>query len=102
LLRGISGMQGEMGISKIRIPNVEIATLPVKQGKNLVVGKTIKESGIRSNFGVTVLAVKRGEKYLTNVSPDLKICQDDILYVFGKPESIIKLNSFFISNQNPL
>ncbi|MBM3435077.1 MAG: potassium transporter KefB [Bacteroidetes bacterium] len=102
MLRGISGMQGEMGLSKIKIPDVEIATLPVKQGKNLIVGKTIKASGIRSNYGVTVLAVKRGEKYLTNVSPELKICQDDVLYVFGTPESIIKLNSFFISDQNPL
>ncbi|MBN1339407.1 MAG: cation:proton antiporter [Bacteroidales bacterium] len=96
LLRSVTGVPGGAGVSCVQIPDVEIATLPVRQGKNKVVGKTLSDSGIRSNFGVTVLAIKRDGKYLTKITPDLTICQDDILYIFGKPEDIIRLNKYFM------
>lgn len=38
----------------LHIPNKEIVTLSVKSGNNSIVGKTIEESGIGKNFGVTV------------------------------------------------
>jgi CPA2 family monovalent cation:H+ antiporter-2 len=77
---------------------MEIATLPVHQGVNKVVGKSVQESGIRSNFNITVLAIKRGEKYITRVTPETIITQDDILFLFGSPNSIIALNKFLMLN----
>lgn len=93
-LRGTNALTG-VSKSTLSIPDMEIASLNVQQGKNRIVGKTLKDSEIRSAFEVTVLAIKRGENYLTHLEPDTKICQDDILYVFGKPQNVARLNVLF-------
>jgi len=72
----------------LHIPNKEIITLSVKQGSNSVVEKTIQESGISKNYGVTVLAIKRNNHYLTDIYPDTVIKQGDLLYLFGNPTKI--------------
>ncbi len=76
----------------LHIPNKEIVTLSVKSGNNSIVGKTIEESGIGKNFGVTVLTIKRGVNYLTNISNNTVIEQGDLLYLFGNPTNINQLN----------
>ncbi len=76
----------------LHIPNKEIATLSVKQGSNSVVEKTIQDSGISKNYGVTVLAIKRDNHYLTEIYPDTLIKQGDLLYLFGNPTKINELN----------
>ncbi|MEX1002417.1 MAG: cation:proton antiporter [Crocinitomicaceae bacterium] len=84
------------GTGMLHIPDMEIATLPVRQGKNSIVGKPIRESGIRSNHGVTVLAIKRGDEYIMEVDPEIIVKQDDILYLFGRPDDIIGINKYFV------
>jgi len=81
---------------RLHIPDMVIATLPVQRGGNKVVGKTLKESQLRERFEVTVLALRRGQQYLTNLSPDTSIETDDVLYVFGHPENIAKLNAYLL------
>ena len=76
------------------MPDVTISTLPVYQGNNKIVGKSVADSGLRRNFGVTILAIKRGDHVETNISPEQTIEQDDIIYVFGSPDNISALNSF--------
>jgi CPA2 family monovalent cation:H+ antiporter-2 len=76
----------------LHIPNKEIVTLSVQQGNNGIVGKTIEESGIGKNFGVTVLTIKRGPVYLTNIDNNTAIEQGDLLYLFGNPTNINQLN----------
>ncbi|WP_225000214.1 monovalent cation:proton antiporter family protein [Cesiribacter sp. SM1] len=79
---------------QLTIPDVTISTLPVYQGNNKIVGKSVSDSGLRKNFGVTVLAIKRGSHFETNIRPEQTIEQDDVLYVFGSPDNISALNSF--------
>ncbi len=99
MLRGLPGIKSKLKKhNNITIPDMEIATLPVQQGKNKVVGKSIGESELRSNFGVTVLAIKRNDEYLTDINEENKILADDILYVFGKHDDIYKLNKHFQFN----
>ncbi|WP_311196140.1 TrkA C-terminal domain-containing protein [Antarcticibacterium sp. 1MA-6-2] len=74
------------------MPNKEIVTLSVQRENNSIVGKTIEKSGIGKNFGVTVLTIKRGVNYITEVQPDTMIKQGDLLYLFGNPSNINKLN----------
>lgn len=93
MLTKISGVE----VSDIRqphIPDMEIATIRVDQGDNKIVGKTVEESGLRSQFGVTVLAIKRENKYITVITPNTFIKQDDILYLFGHPEDIAEMNRY--------
>lgn len=80
--------------TELHIPSMEIAALKVQQGKNRVVGKTIEECHLRSEFGVTVLAIRRGDRYLTDISPEHEILQDDVLYIFGSPKNIAGLNKY--------
>ncbi|MCE1201379.1 MAG: cation:proton antiporter [Bacteroidia bacterium] len=81
---------------KLHIPEMVIATLPVQRGGNKIVGRTLRESGLRSRYEVTVLAIRRGQQYITNISPDTTIETDDMLYLFGHPENIAKVNSFLL------
>lgn len=78
----------------VHISDMSIVTLPVQQGNNRIVGRTIGEACIRSEFGVTVLAIKRDNKYLMEVNTDTTIEQDDVLYLFGRPDDILRLNKF--------
>lgn len=76
----------------LHIPNKEIVTLSVQHGNNNIVGKTIEKSGIGKNYGVTVLTIKRGTHYITNITNTTVIEQGDLLYLFGNPVNINQLN----------
>lgn len=76
----------------LHIPNKEIVTLSVQRGSNSIVEKTIEQSGIGKNYGVTVLAIKRGVHYITEINPHTVIKQGDLLYLFGNPSNISQLN----------
>jgi len=76
----------------LNIPNKDIVTLSVKQGANSVVEKTVMESGISKNYGVTILTIKRDSHYLTDITPETVIKQGDLLYLFGAPSNINNLN----------
>ncbi|MEN7551101.1 cation:proton antiporter [Rapidithrix thailandica] len=94
MLRNISGLSQNSSVFPLHIPDIEIATLPVQQGPNKIIGKSVYESGLRTHYGITVLAIKRGSKFITNIHPETQIKQDDLLYVFGSPDNIQKLNHF--------
>ncbi|GAB5538276.1 MAG: monovalent cation:proton antiporter family protein [Salibacteraceae bacterium] len=82
-----AGPQGNLSI-----PDIEIVTLSVQQGKNKIIGKSLKDSELRSTFDVTVLAIKRSDEYIIDLTSETTILQDDVLYVFGRPENIAQLN----------
>lgn len=78
----------------LHIPDMEIATIHVKQESNAVVGKSIGTTGLRSDYNVTVLAIRRGDEYITDITPENKIKPDDVLYLFGSPDDILALNKY--------
>lgn len=80
--------------TELHIPSMEIAAMKVQQGDNRVVGKTIEDCALRTEFGITVLAIKRGDRYITEVAPSHEILQDDVLYIFGSPKNIAGLNKY--------
>ena len=94
--RSISSVSNGFSSNHVHLPEMEIAAVHVVQGKNSIVGKTIFNSGIRTTYGVTVLAIKRGEEYIMEINDEIKIHTEDILYLFGKPEDIIRLNKLLI------
>lgn len=97
MLRDISAVNFETGKDVMKMGNdeMEIATVHVTQGKNKLVGKSLDSSSLRSDYGVTLLAIKRGKKYITEITPDTMIFQEDILYLLGAPDHIILVNKFF-------
>ncbi|MBW6483181.1 MAG: cation:proton antiporter [Vicingaceae bacterium] len=73
----------------------EIATVYVKQGNNKIVGKTLSKSSLRSEYGVTLLAILRNEKYITDIAADETIQQEDTLYLLGNAKQISIVSTFF-------
>ena len=77
---------------ELHIPDLEIVTLPVQQGKNAIVGNQIKEIGLRDKYGITILAIKRSGKIIKHITGEEVVRQDDVLYVIGDPEHVNELN----------
>ncbi len=78
----------------LSVPDVEIATLVVEQGNNGIVGKRIGDSQFRKEFNVNILAIRRDGKFITRLTPETTIEQDDVLYLFGNPDCIARVNRF--------
>ncbi len=58
-------------------------------------GKTLKELELRKRFGITVLAVKRGEDTIGNPSGDFKIEADDRLVMVAEADQFAKCANVF-------
>jgi len=56
-----------------------------------LVGKAIKESGIREKHNAIVIAVKRNEEMYFNPSPNLKFLPKDILIMIGEKAKLLKI-----------
>jgi monovalent cation:H+ antiporter-2, CPA2 family len=81
---------------QMHIPDMVIASLPVQQEDNKIVGKSIVESGLKNNYNVTVLAIRRRGKYITTIEPTMTIETDDMLYLFGSPTNISRVNKYLV------
>jgi monovalent cation:H+ antiporter-2, CPA2 family len=76
------------------IPNIEIFALNIQEGSPLING-TISDSSFRKKYGVTIVAIKRGEMIIEHPEPDESFREGDIAYVLGKPEQIEKAIGLF-------
>jgi CPA2 family monovalent cation:H+ antiporter-2 len=92
MLRGVSSAPDASKAEGLTIPGVEIATLPVTLGRGKVVGRTVAEVALREKYGITVLAIRRKGRYITNVTGATRILTDDVLYLLGSPDRIVKLD----------
>jgi trk system potassium uptake protein TrkA len=60
---------------------------------DFMLGKTLRELDVRRRFGVSVLAIKRGENLIVNPMGDEKILPGDILVVLGTTEQLSNMAS---------
>ena len=56
------------------------------------VGDKIKDSGLRSDYGVSIASIQRGDRVMPLPSIDARIFPGDVLGVIGNDEQIKKLN----------
>ena len=54
--------------------------------------RTLEEINVRRNFGVTVLAVRRGEETLTSLRADFLLLPGDVLLMLGTASAIDALD----------
>ena len=74
----------------LQLPDVEISTLRVAERSPLV-GKSLSEIELRKKYGVTVLAVRRESKILSNPDVDMLFYANDVLFVLGPPDRIANI-----------
>ncbi len=59
-----------------------------------LVKRTVAESGLRNQFGITVLGIQRGSQYIIEEIKDLAIQSGDSLLVQGSWENLARLEDF--------
>jgi CPA2 family monovalent cation:H+ antiporter-2 len=79
------------------IPDVEIIAMEVMANARIV-GKTLVESQLRQQFGITLVALKRDQKVIDHPKPSLVFCEGDVAYVLGSPEQISSVSVLFSVN----
>jgi CPA2 family monovalent cation:H+ antiporter-2 len=71
----------------MHIPDSEVATVQVG-GESYLVGRTLQEVGLRAEYGVTLLLVRRAGEALPNPGAGLRFAVGDQLIVFGSPRAV--------------
>ncbi len=94
MLRGISRRHSHaVGISGY-LSGAEIGTFKIRHGSPLV-GQSLREGTLRSSYGVTVLAIKRGDEIVTNPDPTWELNVGDIVLLLGTPEQLAVAGRLF-------
>jgi len=77
-----------------RLPNVEIRRFKIKEGASAG-GKTLDEIGLRKNYGVTLLAVRRENQVISTPGADTRLMPDDVVLMVGRVENLSKVSGIF-------
>lgn len=92
MLRSLTREHPSFSDLKLHIPDIEISSLRVSE-QSTVVGRTVAHIGFRSEYGVTLLVVRRDSQVLPNPGGDVQIFAGDVLVVLGQPEKIAGVKS---------
>ncbi len=76
------------------IPDIEIIPVEVMKGA-FVVGKTLVESQLRQQCGITLVALKREQKVIDHPKPSMVFCEGDVAYILGKTDQITRAGELF-------
>jgi len=74
-----------------QLTDAEIKVLRLEAG-SILAGKTIGGMGLRKNYGITLLAVRRRDQSVTNPDADFALEANDVLVCFGPPEKMIAMH----------
>ena len=74
-----------------------VAEVDIRHLNEDIEGLSIKEFGLKSNYHIQLLIIKREEEIISEITPDTVINNNDILIVFGKLHDIKRL---FIKNKS--
>jgi CPA2 family monovalent cation:H+ antiporter-2 len=79
---------------ELHLPDVEVTTRRVGPTSTLA-GKSLGEVELRTRYGITLLAIRRGGDVLANPSGETDIRAGDILIVMGAPASLAEIANRF-------
>lgn len=94
MFRSLSRSSPSLSDLTLTIPDIEISTLQVDE-RSPMVGKTLAQIGLRSKYGVTLLAIRRDSQVIPNPSGDTELSAGDIVIVLGLPERIADVAGLF-------
>ncbi|RLD63374.1 MAG: hypothetical protein DRI95_11790 [Bacteroidetes bacterium] len=80
--------------SEIHIPDFEISSLIIHEN-SMAFNKSIKELDLRNKTGITILAVKKQDKILTNPKADTILEDGDTIYTLGNHFNTSCINEIF-------
>ncbi|MBE6024924.1 MAG: TrkA family potassium uptake protein [Cellulosilyticum sp.] len=59
-----------------------------------VAGKTVLEVDLRGRFGLNIIAIENNSGVMETVKPDYIFCQNDVLFVSGSKDGLLKLSEW--------
>lgn len=71
----------KINVSKIKIPERSV-------------GKTVLQVNLRTRFGLNIIAIENNDNVIDLVEPNYVFQRDDILFLSGSKEGILKLNNW--------
>jgi len=84
----------KINISKVNIPDFEISTLVIHKD-SIAINKSIKDLDLRKKTGISILAVKKSDKVITNPDINLVLEENDIIYTLGNHYKLSCINEIF-------
>jgi len=94
MLRNISKESTSLSDLKRQLPDVEISSLRIGV-RSSIAGKSLSQIELRKRYDITVLAIRRDSKILTNPNGDVQLYANDVLFVLGSPERIAGVTDLF-------
>jgi len=94
MFRSLTRIESSVSDVKMTLPNIDIVTLRVGE-TSAVVDMTLGEINLRKKYGVTLLAIRRGEETLTNPGGEITLLKNDNLIVLGSPEQLAAIRKLF-------
>lgn len=83
ILRKPHSSSSKLSEVKIDLSNIEIGSFRLKTDSNLI-GKSLLESQLRPDYGITVILIKRENQVISHPSSDIIFRADDIVVVIGE------------------
>jgi CPA2 family monovalent cation:H+ antiporter-2 len=96
MFRGLSVAGENYSNLSVSVPQVNISSMHVCINAP-VAGKTVADADFQSKFGVSLLAVSRGNQSISNPPPTFRLQENDILFFLGPNEKILEMNEMFKS-----
>ena len=94
MLRNTSSELATICDLKIQIPDVDISPLRIGE-KSPLAGKSLAQIELRKRYDITVLAIRRDSKIVSNPDGDVKRYAGDMLFILGVPEKIVGVRGLF-------
>ena len=88
MLRKAAQAPASLADLKLNFPDMEISSIRVNE-RAPVVGRSLAELKLRTKYGVTLLAIRRGPQILDNPDGQTQILGDDILILLGSPSKLV-------------
>jgi len=87
MLRSLSEDSVSFSDLTLNLPGIEISTLRVCE-RSPVDGKSLAQVELRKRYGVSILAIRRGERVFSNPDADMQLLGNDIVVALGNPDKI--------------
>jgi CPA2 family monovalent cation:H+ antiporter-2 len=99
MFRTLSDASTSFSDMKLHLPDADISTLRLEEGSDFV-GKSLGQIELRKKHGVTVLALRRNEKILSNPDADTVLQAGDLLIILGTPVKLANISPLLMSRES--
>ena len=64
-----------------------------------IAGETVQQVNLRKKFKLNIIAIETNELATINITPELKLKEDDVIVVVGKTEDIRRFESYLLDGK---